>query len=63
MSDNIRNIDDDSKDEDSKSIESGSKRKIYMKRKVCRFCADKSLKLNYKEIDIIRRFTKGLFFI
>lgn len=33
------------------------KKRVYMKRKVCRFCVDKSLKIDYKEIDVIKRFT------
>jgi small subunit ribosomal protein S18 len=52
-------MDDDIKDEDSKGGDQ-LKRRVYMKRKVCRFCADKNLKLDYKEIDILRRFvTEG----
>lgn len=40
--------------------DSKSKRKVYMRRKVCRFCSDKRLNINYKEIDILRRFiTEG----
>lgn len=34
-----------------------SKRRVYLRRKVCRFCVDKSLKINYKEFEILRRFT------
>lgn len=33
------------------------RKKVYMKRKVCRFCVDKALKIDYKEIDVIKRFT------
>ncbi|HPO50569.1 MAG TPA: 30S ribosomal protein S18, partial [Spirochaetota bacterium] len=32
-------------------------RRVYMKRKICRFCVDKNLKIDYKEIDTIKRFT------
>ena len=49
--------DEDMRDEDSKNQDSLSKRKIYLKRKICRFCADKTLKIDYKEVDTIRRFT------
>lgn len=36
------------------------KRKVYLRKKVCRFCADKNLKIDYKEIETIRRFvTEG----
>jgi small subunit ribosomal protein S18 len=39
---------------------SGGKRRVYMRRKVCRFCADKNLKIDYKETDTLRRFiTEG----
>ena len=59
MSENMKNIDEDMKDEDSKG-EGQMKRRVYMKRKVCRFCADKNLKIDYKEVDILRRFvTEG----
>ena len=33
------------------------KRRVYMKKKVCRFCLDKTLVLDYKNKDILRRFT------
>lgn len=59
MSENIKS-DDDIKDEESKGGEGQLKRRVYMKRKICRFCADKNLKIDYKEIDILRRFvTEG----
>lgn len=32
------------------------RRRLYLRRKTCRFCADKSLKLDYKQYEIIRRF-------
>jgi small subunit ribosomal protein S18 len=63
MSENFRqnsNSDDDIKDEDSKVGDSQLKRRVYMKRKICRFCADKNIKIDYKEIDVLRRFvTEG----
>jgi len=56
MAENMK--DDELRDEDSKSGSDGQmKRRVYMKKKVCRFCADKGLKMDYKEIDTIRRFT------
>lgn len=40
--------------------DSKTKRKVYLRRKVCRFCSDKNLRIDYKEIDILRRFvTEG----
>lgn len=33
------------------------KRRIYHRRKVCRFCADKSLTMDYKEPKTLRNFT------
>ena len=38
--------DEDYRNEDSKDM--GQKRKAYIKKKVCRFCADKNAKLDYK---------------
>ncbi len=32
------------------------KRRIYIKRKVCRFCADKTLEIDYKNPRILRYF-------
>ncbi len=32
------------------------KRRIYIKRKVCRFCADKTLEIDYKNPRILRHF-------
>ena len=50
--------DEDYRNEDSKDM--GQKRKAYIKKKVCRFCADKNAKLDYKEVDTLRRFiTEG----
>lgn len=59
MSDN-KNNEEDLREDDSKSSEMLSKRRIYMRKKICRFCADKGIKLDYKEVDVIRRFvTEG----
>ena len=33
------------------------KRRVYHRRKVCRFCADKSLTIDYKEPKTLRNFT------
>jgi small subunit ribosomal protein S18 len=33
------------------------KRRVYHRRKVCRFCADKSLSIDYKEPKTLRNFT------
>ena len=33
------------------------KRRIYHRRKVCRFCADRSLEIDYKEPKTLRNFT------
>ena len=33
------------------------KRRVYHRRKVCRFCADKSLNIEYKEPKALRNFT------
>ncbi len=36
------------------------RKSAYMRRKVCRFCADKNLKIDYKEVNTLRRFvTEG----
>ncbi len=33
------------------------KKRIYLKRKVCRFCLDKTLIIDYKNDSLLRRFT------
>ncbi len=38
------------------SNDTGRKRKIYHRRKVCRFCADSSLKINYKDAKALKYF-------
>lgn len=50
----------DNRQRDGKSSGQSSgqaRRKLYLKKKVCRFCVDKSLKLDYKEVETLRRFT------
>ncbi len=32
------------------------RRRVYVRRKVCRFCADKSLVMDYKDVDLLRHF-------
>ncbi len=32
------------------------RRRVYVRRKVCRFCADKNLVMDYKDADLIRHF-------
>ncbi len=32
------------------------RRRVYVRRKVCRFCADKNLVMDYKDVDLIRHF-------
>ena len=33
------------------------RRRMYLKRKICRFCSDKSLIIDYKKPEVLRRFT------
>jgi len=33
------------------------KKRTFMRRKVCRFCADSSMKIDYKDYQILRLFT------
>lgn len=55
MSDNIK----DNELFDSKE-DLTQRKKTYLKKKVCRFCTDKNLKIDYKDIDTLRRFvTEG----
>jgi small subunit ribosomal protein S18 len=36
------------------------KRKLYMRKKVCKFCVDKSIDIDYKNYDLLRRYiTEG----
>ncbi len=32
------------------------RRRVYVRRKVCRFCADKNLVMDYKDVDLLRHF-------
>ncbi|MDR0487567.1 MAG: 30S ribosomal protein S18 [Treponema sp.] len=51
-----RGMDVDGRDGDDRSGRGGAKGgKIFFKKKVCKFCAQK-LKINYKEADTLRRF-------
>lgn len=36
--------------------EEGGRRRYTPVRKVCTFCADKSMKIDYKDVDLLRRF-------
>ena len=37
-----------------------NRKKMFLRRKVCRFCVDKNLKIDYKEVDTLKRFiTEG----
>ena len=37
-----------------------NRKKMFSRKKVCRFCVDKTLKIDYKEVDTLRRFiTEG----
>lgn len=36
--------------------DSQDKKKIYLKRKICRFCTDRSLKIDYKNDSLLKRF-------
>jgi len=52
--------DNNHSDDDDKVMDGNSKRRVYTRKKVCRFCVDKSIKLDYKELDVLRRFvTEG----
>ena len=33
------------------------RRRVYVRRKVCRFCADKAMVIDYKDVDTMRHFT------
>ena len=37
-------------------MEQGSERRYYARPKICQFCADKSLAIDYKAVDVLRRF-------
>lgn len=33
------------------------KRKVYVRKKVCKFCADKNIKIDYKDVALLKQFT------
>jgi len=37
-------------------MEQGQDRRYYARPKICQFCADKQVAIDYKQIDILRRF-------
>ncbi len=37
--------------------EQGGERRYYARPKICQFCAEKHLAIDYKQVDILRRFT------
>ena len=37
-------------------VEQGQERRYYARPKFCQFCADKSLAIDYKAVDVLRRF-------
>ena len=37
-------------------MEGGSERRYYARPKICQFCADKNLAIDYKQGDVLRRF-------
>jgi small subunit ribosomal protein S18 len=37
-------------------MEQGGERRYYARPKICQFCADKSITIDYKQTDILRRF-------
>lgn len=39
-----------------RDIEQGQERHYYARPKICQFCADKHLPIDYKQVDILRRF-------
>lgn len=39
------------------SFSGRKKKRVYHRRRVCRFCADKSLSIDYKEVRLFRYFT------
>ncbi len=38
------------------SVQQTKPRRIYVRRKICRFCADKELKIDYKDAATLRQF-------
>ncbi len=39
-----------------KEMEQGQERHYFARPKICQFCADKHLAIDYKQVDILRRF-------
>jgi small subunit ribosomal protein S18 len=37
-------------------MEQGQERRYYARPKFCQFCADKTLAIDYKQVDVLRRF-------
>jgi len=42
--------------ENGKETRSGGKRRYFSRPRVCQFCADKTLMINYKNIDLLRSY-------
>ena len=42
--------------DDNRTGDNRKKKKVYHRRKVCRFCADKGILINYKEIRPLKQF-------
>ena len=40
----------------AEAVHSPRPRRIYVRRKICRFCADKELKTDYKDVATLRQF-------
>ncbi|MEW6092831.1 MAG: 30S ribosomal protein S18 [Chloroflexota bacterium] len=37
-------------------VEQGGERRYFARPKICQFCADKHLAIDYKQVDVLRRF-------
>ncbi len=48
---------DDSGDLSDKDPNFSDRKRIYLKKRICRFCTDKSLVIEYKNRDLLRKFT------
>ena len=42
---------------DNNQSNAGRNRKVYLKKKFCRFCSDKTLEIDYKNYELLRKFT------
>jgi small subunit ribosomal protein S18 len=54
-----RDTDRDRQSRDGESEEKNSriwKAKVFYKKKVCKFCTQKQLKIDYKEVELLKRF-------